>query len=74
MDAPTELMLKRIDDYLNSLEDDIYQYVVRDAINYVRSSWSEDDDPALWREDINSIIKELNNFQNLLLEEIESNK
>jgi hypothetical protein len=73
MDAPTELMLKRIDDYLNSLEDDIYQYV-RDAINYVRSSWSEDDDPALWREDINSIIKELNNFQNLLLEEIESNK
>ena len=58
----------------NSLEDDIYQYVVRDAINYVKSSWSENDDPALWCEDINSIIKELNAFKNLLLEEIESNK
>jgi len=74
MDSPTELMLKRIDDYLNSLEGDIYQYVVRDAINYVKSSWSENDDPALWCEDIKSIIKELNTFQNLLLEEIESNK
>ena len=72
MDSPTELMLKRIDDHLNSLEDDIYQYVVRDAINYVKSSWSENDDPALWGEDINSIIKELNAFQDLLLEEIES--
>jgi len=74
MIPPTELTIKRVDEYLENLEGDIYQYVVRDAINYVRSSWSENDDPALWYEDIKSIIKELNTFQNLLLEEIESNK
>jgi hypothetical protein len=74
MSPPTERTIKRVDEYLENLEGDIYQYVVRDAINYVRSGWSKDDDPTLWCDDIKSIIKELNTFQNLLLEEIESNK